>query len=240
MARRWGVRRFSRARNAVVTCLAVTAAVALLSACGTRVPRTTSSPNPPPSTQGALPAVLQTASSAPTGPPVMKQFAPYDESGRATAPVEPGGTASCFASSIAVPVSGVYRCLSANTILDPCFASVVETVPATLACFSDPWSAGRLVTLSGRLPAYDPVLRQGDPWAIELSNGARCVSVTGAIPVLGDVALSYRCGTSSVAGITSNADGTVVAHYGPSSGPLVDNPVTVEWRGRSYRLAGTP
>jgi hypothetical protein len=168
----------------------------------------------------------------------MKQFAPLDENGQLTAAAEPGGSGSCFATSIAVPLSGVYRCLSQNTILDPCFAPAHEKVPSTVVCFGDPWSDGTILSLTADLPAYDPDLSYGNPWAIELGNGARCVAVTGAVPVLDDVDLTYRCVDGSVAGLTTDDNGTMAAHYGPATGPLQDVGVLTAWRGRSYRLAG--
>jgi hypothetical protein len=123
-------------------------------------------------------------------PAIQKLFAPYDESGKLTVSAAPGTAGECFATSIAVPVAGVFRCLAANQILDPCFAPVHESAPPIVTCFADPWSAGQTITVSGALPDYDPVLTEGDPWGIELTNGVHCVSVTGAIPSLGGVDLT--------------------------------------------------
>jgi hypothetical protein len=169
---------------------------------------------------------------------VMKQFAPLDEHGALVVDAQPAGTGSCFATSIAVPLAGVYRCLSDNTIFDPCFAPEQESSPPTVACFADPWSTGRILTLTGALPSYDPDLTDGNPWAIVLSNGARCVAVTGAVPVLGSVELTYQCAHSTVAGVSLDADGNLSAEYGPASGPLTSVGVATAWRGRSYRFAG--
>jgi hypothetical protein len=66
------------------------------------------------------------------------------------------------------------------------------------------------------------------------------VSVTGAIPSLGDIDLSYRCDGGLVAGITTADNGTVTAHVGPPAGPLLPVGVLTAWRGRSYRFPGTP
>ena len=188
-----------------------------------------------PSGAGPRPVVLNPNS---VKPAQQKQFAPYDESGKltvsATAPVD----GNCFATSVTVPVSGVFRCLADNTILDSCFAPVHESSPAIVACFPDPWSEGQQVRLAGALPSYDPVLTAGDPWGIQLANGVRCVSVTGAVPVLGKVDLTYQCDGSTVAGITTGDNGAIVAHYGPSSGPLEDVAVSIAWRGRSFRIGG--
>lgn len=234
----------ARAAGAVAA-LGIAAAV-VLSGCGGPPAARGNSPTALTSASGTggavQPAVLDPSGST-TSPPavahtVMKQFAPLDENGQLTAPAEPGGSGSCFATSIAVPLSGVYRCLSQNTILDPCFAPAHQKVPATVVCFGDPWSDGTILSLTGSLPTYDPDLSYGNPWAIELGNGARCVAVTGAVPVLGDIDLTYQCVDGSVAGLTTDDSGAMAAHYGPASGPLQDVGVLTAWRGRSYRLAG--
>lgn len=232
--------RLSLCRAGLVT-LAVLTLAGALTACGSgahpAAPLTSA-----PGAGGAAPAVLGPSGPPSSSPPpaaihtVMKQFAPLDAKGRLVAAAQQGGSGSCFATSIEVPLSGVYRCLSDNTILDPCFAPAQESSPPAVVCFADPWSSGTLMTLAGTLPSYAPDLTDGDPWAIELGNGARCVAVTGAVPVLGDVALTYRCDNGSVAGLSTAGDGTMSAQYGPSSGPLADVGVATAWRGRSYRF----
>jgi len=247
---RWtarGLRLATPARAAAATTGALLAAALLLSACGgaPSAPPATNSSAPlssAPGTGGAAPAVLDPSDPTSSAPvvthTVMKEFAPLDEHGQLTTAAEPGGSGSCFATSIAVPLSGVYRCLSQNTILDPCFAPAHKKVPTSVVCFGDPWSDGTIISLTGALPTYAPDLTEGNPWAIELGNGARCVAVTGAVPVLGDVYLTYRCVDGSVAGLTTDDNGTLAAHYGPAGGPLQDVGVLTAWRGRSYRLAG--
>ena len=228
----------------LVAALVVALATGLLAGCtspGHQATPSSSALTSAPGSGGAAPAVLGPSGSASSSPPVlhtdMREFVPLDAQGKLTTSAQQGGSGSCFATSIAVPLSGVFRCLSDNTILDPCFAPVHEGSPATVVCFADPWSGGTILTLTAPLPTYSPDLTEGNPWALELGNGARCVAVTGAIPVLGDVELTYRCEDGGVAGLTTTDDGTLVAHYGPSSGPLQDVGVLTAWRGRSYRFA---
>lgn len=233
--------RVARLLRAAALAIMLAGALALTACAGKAGPADTHSPlASAPASRGAHPAVLGPSQSpSPVAlQTVMKQFAPLDEDGTLTVAAEPGGSGSCFATSIAAPLSGVYRCLSDNTILDPCFAPVHEPTPATVVCFADPWSTGQVLTLTRPLPSYDPDLTDGNPWALQLANGARCVFVTGAVPALGNVDLTYTCGGGSVAGLSTNDDGGMVAHYGPASGPLTDVGVSVAWRGRSYRLAG--
>lgn len=228
--------------------VAALAALTPLAACATRgenaapartvaPPKTSPATSPHSSPRAVVPIALNPAD---VKPAAQRLFAPFDENGHLTVHASNGGPGSCFATSIAVPLSGVFRCLSGNSILDPCFAPVHESSPATVTCFADPWSAGLTIHLSGNLPTYDPVLTAGDPWAIELTNGVRCVSVTGALPSLGAVNLTYHCDVSMAAGITSGDNGSIIAHYGPVEGPLTDVAVATAWRGRSFRIAGTP
>ena len=228
------VRRATSAAPIIVVALAALTACASNHPAGARSSAGTSSAAPSGSaTQSA------TSTASPSGPTTMKTYAPFDENGRLTVKVIRGGTGTCFATSIAVPLSGVYRCLEGNTILDPCFAPVHESTPPSVACFDDPWTPGELVTLHSSLPVYTPVLTAGNPWGLELENGTHCVSVTGAIPSLGDIDLSYRCDGGLVAGITTADNGTLTAHVGPPGGPLLPVGVPAAWRGRSYRFPGT-
>ena len=238
MAGSGGVRGRSstRALRASIVLLALLA----LTACATPAHRGPRNSPAPPSTQptdpAAVPVVLDPDEAKPA---TQRLFAPYDENGRLTVTAGPPTAGSCFATSIAVPVAGVFRCLAANTIFDPCFAPARESTPALVTCFADPWSDGQTLRVSGALPNYEPVLTTGDPWALELADGVRCVSVTGAVPALGKVDLNYRCDGATAAGITSGQNGTIIAHYGPVGGPLSDVVVLTAWRGRSFRLAGT-
>lgn len=237
-------RAMTRVLRASIALIAVTALCAL-AACGTSAhggPTHPSSPAPSHSVsdnpktgapQGPQPIALNPNS---VKPATQQLFTPYDQNGTLTVAASKAVAGRCFATSIAVPVSGVFRCLAGNTILDPCFAPVHESSPAVVTCFVDPWSDGQRVQLSGKLPTYDPVLTSGDPWGLELANGVRCVSVTGAVPALGKVDLTYRCDGSTAAGITSGDNGTIIAHYGPTAGPLTDVAVATAWRGRSFRI----
>jgi hypothetical protein len=235
--------RAARLFRAAALAILLAGTLALTACAGKSAPDTSRSGQPlasAPASHGAHPVVLGPSdSSSPVALQTqMRQFAPLDEHGTLTVAAESAGSGSCFATSIAVPLSGVYRCLADNTIYDPCFAPARETSPATVVCFADPWSSGQTLTLTRALPTYDPDLTDGNPWALELANGARCVSVTGAVPALGDVDLTYACTGGSVAGLSTSDDGSMMAHYGPASGPLTDVGVSVAWRGRSYRLAG--
>lgn len=172
--------------------------------------------------------------------PTQKQFAPYDASGRLTAKIGGTESGSCWTSSIAVPISGVFRCLVKNQILDPCFAPAIETNPLSVSCFNDPWTPGtRVVLTTVTLPKDVLVLKGGSPWGLELANSAHCILATGAVPVLDNYVLQYRCDDDAVASLQTAADGSVSAMYGTSAGPLSPVAVLAQWRGQSYRFGAT-
>lgn len=230
-----------QARPGVLAGAVAVLAVALLCSCaGTS---TDASGTPSPVGPAAQPAPASSPAPQPQPQPAVagtrhRTFAPYDASGELTARMSGTRvTGTCWTTSIAVPVVGVYRCLAGNEILDPCFAPAVDTAPPTLACFSDPWSPGTLLRLTGRLPADHPALTDGHPWALRLANDARCVTVTGTVPTLHGLALQYLCGADAVAGLTDGPGAQLHVRYGPSGGPLRDVAVTADWRGRSYRIA---
>jgi hypothetical protein len=231
------------AHRALSALVLLVAAGTVLAACGSSTTARTGHDAGSAASDGI--DAVSAHTSYPSSPPAhvkpvrttMKQFTPLDAHGHRTVAATSGGSGKCFATSIAVPLSGVYRCLSGNNILDPCFAPAHVTTPARVVCFADPWSAGTVLTVHGALPHYTPDPTPGDPWAIALSNGARCVAVTGAVPQLNGIDLTYGCGEGTVAGLTSTTNGALVAHYGPSTGPLHDVGVRTAWRGHSYRLA---
>lgn len=221
------------ARRRVGCAIALLAALAAVAGCAH------SAPGQPAHTVADQPVAAQ-PSPTPTwnGTTRQKTFAPYNSAGVLTVHSAVGGTGHCFATSITVPLAGVYRCLAGNTLLDPCFAPARETTPDTVACFLSPWSDANIITVSGALPAFHPVLMTGNPWGIELDNGVHCVAVTGAVPSYNDVNLTYQCDGANMAGIDTDANGNITAHYGPTDGPLIDVGVVTAWRGRSYRISG--
>lgn len=222
-------------RGLAITVVGLLAALVLTACSGGK--HGANAPSNRPSTASS--SVGQSTGSASTthfAQPREELFAPYDQAGHLQVADSKTAHGSCWTSSIAIPIAGVFRCMVNNQILDPCFAPAVETSPPTVSCFSDPWTSGIKVTLTGQLPTEDLILKNGDPWALELGNGAQCVLVTGALPELGSDVLEYRCGNGSVASLQTAADGTISALYGPSTGPLSPVAILVAWRGQSYRF----
>jgi hypothetical protein len=142
----------------------------------------------------------------------------------------PTAAGNCWTTSIAVPRSGAYRCLATNKILDPCFAA--SPTARTVSCYDDPWTAPMVIRLTDRLPGRDGALPPSHPWAVKLGNGTRCVAVTGTVQVVGNVALTYSCGTGAAAGLSGDTAALRLAFFraGPTAA-LQQVPVTDVWVG---------
>jgi hypothetical protein len=125
-------------------------------------------------------------------------------------------TGTCWTTSVAMPKPGAYRCLVRNAILDPCFAA--RLADRLVACYADPWSKPTTVRLTQPLPTVRP-LSTARPWALLLADGRRCVAVTGTVQIVGNVALTYSCGTGA-AGLTGTSGGLRLAFY--RSAPQAD------------------
>lgn len=171
--------------------------------------------------------------------PQQELFTPYDNNGALQVDVSKTEPGQCWTSSIAMPISGVFRCMVDNQIMDPCFAPAVDRHPLSVTCFDDPWTPGIKVTLSKPLPTEDLILKDGNPWALQLSNGARCIVLTGALPVLGPYTLQYTCENQTVASLQTDENGNLSVMYGPAEGPLQPTGIRTVWRGQSYRFGSS-
>jgi hypothetical protein len=101
------------------------------------------------------------------------------------------GHGYCWTSSLATAATDAYRCFQGNAIHDPCFAP--NPTARTVACFIDPWHAVTLLLLTRPLPAHAPAVANALPWAIETTDGRRCVYLTGATAPMGGERINYGC-----------------------------------------------
>jgi hypothetical protein len=235
----WG--RYGRLAAVVgaVTLALVLAACSHASAHNTAHVTATGTPTAPTSIATSPGGNLTGKPAAHFAQPQQELFTPYDENGILDVDVSKRESGQCWTSSIAMPISGVFRCMVDNEIMDPCFAPAVDTDPVSVTCFADPWTPGITITLSQPLPTEDLILKDGNPWALELANGARCVVLTGALPVLGTYTLQYRCGQGAVASLQTDENGDISAMYGPADGPLEPTGILTAWRGQSYRFGSS-
>jgi hypothetical protein len=191
------------------------AAAALLTACTGKT-----TPPAPPSHPATSPVSATTAT---------KTFSPYNAEGVLTAATSTAASGNCWTTSIALPGATDYRCMAGNQILDPCFAPPHVTAPKTVACFTDPWSPGVLLTLTAALPSPDAATRS-TPWALELSDGTHCVAITGTVDQVGDLDLGYSCGGSAEAALVGTAGTAWSVQYRASDDqPLHSVAVSTAW-----------
>jgi hypothetical protein len=160
----------------------------------------------------------------------VKTFHAYNARGDLVVTVADIATGSCWTSSIAALGStSAYRCLAGNTIYDPCFAAPHPAQPLQVACLPAPWGRAEVLRVP-TLPQVDPIAG-GRPWALVLSNGARCVSATGTVPQVRGVSLGYSCTGGMAAALVPGTAATRAADFGsPTGSTLRRVSVRTIWR----------
>lgn len=148
-----------------------------------------------------LAAAAPTAASGPkTAASVYMPFAANGAS-RLTGPTKSG---RCFAGSESTPRRDAWRCMSGNSILDPCFSSA--KAPSFVLCPAAPWSnSGARLKLKRALPRslgnHGALSLSNQPWALELSSGRRCLFAGGATALAEGRRLNYFCTTGGSDGL---------------------------------------
>lgn len=181
-----------RPNAAAATALALLVLAAGLTACaghqrGDRGP----AGQPPP---GRVPGAAGTQ---------LHRFLAFDRGGSPALPVSATESGSCFASSLADPLPGAWRCSTGNTLRDPCFAADPAVVqPTALLCANDPLGpVVRLVVTTALPPADRRQPAGGQPWAVRLTGGLRCVSPGGGTrDVVDGQPVTYVCGPAGAGG----------------------------------------
>src|ERR1700722_5782770 len=96
----------------------------------------------------------------------------------------------------------------------------------------DPWEQS-VVLLNLTEPLFAPSdAITGSPWAIQLSNGVRCINPVGANGTVDGVQMYYSCGQSSNGdtGMVNETTDPWTVQYTPNGqGPLVKEAVTTAW-----------
>jgi hypothetical protein len=220
-----GRRRRARRRAGITTALT---GLVVGSGLGTAfaVGAIDSSGSSPVSVQPVSPAVEASASSSPAVQPtnrvIYHPFTGGAPSSGVTATTTTTGT--CEPSSVSVRVDA-YECNldqplpSGATLADPCF---VDQPTNELGC---PETAGPsrivVVTATGPLPtptsppSNDPTT--SSPWLIELSDGQRCTSASGAEPSLNGDRLNFSCPNGNVYGDLDRRAATWTATFQPGA-----------------------
>ncbi|MFD7032730.1 protein kinase [Streptomyces sp. NPDC059917] len=195
-----------------------------------------------------------TASGAPATPP-RSPAAPLSASGPApSAPGDPGGgrtavhtiapwsmaggepaegvtitgetTGSCWTVSSKTPRSDAWRCMSASTILDPCFAPGDGPADVLLCMDGNARRMQRLI-LTQPLPA-DSFRPPGSPapttLILELANGKVCGFASGATSGLAGQRLNYFCeGGGTVYGDPDRSQPLWTADYRKDQSPTTES-----------------
>ena len=105
---------------------------------------------------------------------------------------------SCFTGALTIRRSDAWRCMTANTIEDPCFSSAAA--PGEVVCPNPDLRAGVEIRLTRSLPRRfadrgRPSTRD-QPWDIELTTGQHCSFLSGATTLVGGHRLNYGCARS--------------------------------------------
>jgi hypothetical protein len=224
--------------------VAATVFLAVLTGCATATHNTASAAREIRAAASQPAAVTTTCAAAPTGhastagadrctnpedaDTLAHHFTPFTASGKLRVAVAGKARGYCWETSLAAPGTTKFRCLSGNTILDPCFVSSAHAT--TAACVAGPWSGATVLTLTKKLPRPDvvPVKR---PWAIRLSNGARCVAGTGTAAFVHGQNLDYICSNGDTAGLLNPSAKRIVAAYAkPTATSFSRVAVAALWR----------
>ncbi|MEO7201545.1 MAG: hypothetical protein ABI431_02540 [Candidatus Tumulicola sp.] len=130
---------------------------------------------------------------------IVTLFSPWTSAGHLRSDFHVVETLSgyCWTDSIATSRGDAYRCMSGNSIYDPCFAP--SDHPHAVACSHDPF-AKRVVLfkLTKPLPSAPTPMTQwlqphNQPWGLVLTNGEKCFFETGATDAVHDERLNYQC-----------------------------------------------
>jgi hypothetical protein len=150
---------------------------------------------------GAVLAAFQIALGAQSTRVVM--YAPFGSGGlHAGYTVTSKMHGDCWTGSIASQRPDAWRCMVSNSIYDPCFSNAALT---SVACPTNAFSKSVvLIVLDKPLPVKERNKGGSSPWALSLSNGARCYMATGATGAVAGMRLNYEC--SPTGWILGNAD----------------------------------
>jgi hypothetical protein len=138
-------------------------------------------------------AAFAVALAAPSTKVVM--FAPFGTGGlHAGYKITSKAHGACWTGSIASQRPDAWRCMVSNNIYDPCFSNAALS---SVACSNDPFSKSVvLIVLDKPIPTQERNTGKAAPWALLLSNGARCYLATGATGEVAGMRLNYECSSS--------------------------------------------
>jgi len=159
----------------------------------------------PPSPSGPTPSGSPGAGLTRTDAQVFEPFAP-DGKVNSVLHVSQTVSGTCFAGSVADARADAWRCMSGNTILDPCFQNPLGSAKE-LGCIRDPTKPALiLLHLKGQLPLDAANTGKGIPgnWVLQLDDGHVCSMITGTSGSIFNKRINYQCNGNLV--VVGNLD----------------------------------
>jgi hypothetical protein len=138
----------------------------------------------------------------------------------------------CIGGSDAAVRSDAWRCTVGDVIADPCFTVDSSHV---LCPVGGPWTnTGVELFLPGGLPTALANANQGtrgQPWAVELRTGAKCVRITGVSSIINGQRLNYDCtgGLGLYGNVQRSGPVWMIFVGGLRSGQISLEPITTVW-----------
>lgn len=172
-----------------------------------------------------------TSTSSTTAATLAKIYDPVNSEGGLAVSVTRTLRGNCFTTSIVASRPDAFRCMSGNAILDPCFMAEGSDAACPI---NGPWT-NMAVLLKNAVPNSSAPNKDlgtgGQPWAIQLTNGANCQELSGATTLVAGQRLGYGC--TGGAGLYGNVhrSGQVWTIYEgtPHSATLALKPIAVAW-----------
>jgi hypothetical protein len=144
---------------------------------------------------------------------------------------------TCAAGSESGSLGATARCMAPDYVYDPCFGSGPHFV-----CVSSPWASAAIVfnapeplNAASSTPPRLGNVKTTHAWAVELTNGARCLMVQGAHDSFGGIPVDYLCsrGRHALGSIVGWPDGSRslwgVAYLAPGHKSTMQVDVSDAW-----------
>jgi hypothetical protein len=169
------------------------AATALLvTACGSGGTKTVTQTVSAPPAAGTLATTTTTAAAATE----VRIFTPVSPSATPMIKITKTADGRCWEGSLVAPRREAWRCFLGNYIEDPCFTAGYEDV---ICPTGGPWTGeGVEIRLSEPVSSIPKANESQqpesiNPWALELTDGKRCIFASGATSVVDSLRQNYLC-----------------------------------------------
>lgn len=174
---------------------------------------------------------------------IVVAYSPFDADGEVLESIDVSevGSGACWRLSVFMPRLDAWRCIDDEAgILDPCFWNTWH--PDAVVCPRSPWERdASLISAATRMelmPTGIVELEQqledagsGRVWALELVNGERCLSTSGAEIFVAGERRDFICeGGGAISGLPTDGRIWIAFYAGPESGSAISVDVVKVWR----------